>query len=322
MDRPKVIIAYPIADEIMEYVKEHCELIDFDLENPNRYEELKSKIKYAEGVVALATPIDRELLNHAPNLKVVSNITVGYNNYDIEAMKEKGVIGTHSPGILDNTVADHIFALILATGRRIPELDKFVKSGSWDTMGNSNLFAKDIYGASLGIIGMGRIGEEVAKRAKAFNMDVKYFNRTRKLEFEKAQRITYLGMEELLMTCDFIVTSTPLTDETYHLMGEYEFGLMKTDAIFINTSRGPVVDEKALIKALQDKKIGGAGLDVFEQEPIAKDNPLLSMDNVVLTPHRAAGTKKTFEELAWNAAKCMVETLQGKTVKNIIPEMK
>ncbi|MDY0235702.1 MAG: D-glycerate dehydrogenase [Gudongella sp.] len=322
MSKPKVIIGYPIADEIIDYVKEHCELIYFDLKNQNRYEELKSKIKDAEGVIALATPINEELLNYAPKLKVVSNITVGYNNCDIEAMKEKGVVATHSPGILDHTVADHILALMLAASRRIPEQNDFVKSGSWKTMENPSLFSKDINGATLGIIGMGRIGEEVVKRAKGFDMNIIYYNRNRKPDIEKSMKIKYMQMEDLLIASDFVVVSTPLTDETFHLMGEYEFGLMKSDAIFINTSRGPVVDEKALIKALQNKEIGGAGLDVFEQEPIAKENPLLSMDNVVLTPHLAGGTKKTMDALAWNAARCMVETLEGKTVKNIIPEMK
>ncbi len=322
MDKKKAIIAYPISDEIRNYVKDHCELIDFDLTNPNRYEELKSKIREAQGIIVLATPIDRDLLNSAPNLKVVSNITVGYNNYDIEAMKERGVIGTHSPGILDKTVADHILALILTVGRRINEQNDFIKSGKWNGMENSNLFSKDISGSQLGIIGMGRIGEEVAKRAKGFSMDVKYFNRNRKREVEESMGIGYLKMEDLLKTSDFIVISTPLTDETYHLIGQEEFSLMKEDAIFINTSRGPVVDEKALIKALENKEIAGAGLDVFEKEPLEKDNPLLLMDNVVLTPHLAGGTKKTMDALAWNAARSMVESLQGKRVDSIIPEMK
>ncbi len=322
MDKKKAIIAYPISDEIRNYVKDHCELIDFDLTNPNRYEELKSKIREAQGIIVLATPIDRDLLNSAPNLKVVSNITVGYNNYDIEAMKERGVIGTHSPGILDKTVADHILALILTVGRRINEQNDFIKSGKWNGMENSNLFSKDISGSQLGIIGMGRIGEEVAKRAKGFSMDVKYFNRNRKREVEESMGIGYLKMEDLLKTSDFIVISSPLTDETYHLIGQEEFSLMKEDAIFINTSRGPVVDEKALIKALENKEIAGAGLDVFEKEPLEKDNPLLLMDNVVLTPHLAGGTKKTMDALAWNAARSMVESLQGKRVDSIIPEMK
>lgn len=322
MTRAKVIIGYPLADEIIEYVKEHCDLIDLDLDNPNRYQEIKGAIKEAQGIIVLGTPIDKELLDHAPNLKVVSNITVGYNNYHIEAMKERKVIGTHSPGILDNTVADHIFALMLALARRIPELDNFVKSGNWNSMENAALFSKDISGAKLGIIGMGRIGVEVAKRAKGFNMDVKYYNRNRKVDLEESLNIAYLQMEDLLKTCDFVVVSTPLTDETYHLIGQKEFALMKEDAIFVNTSRGPVVDEKAMISALQRNEIGGAGLDVFEKEPIDKDNPLLDMKNVVLSPHLAGGTKKTMDALAWNAAKCMVETLQGQRVKNIIPEMK
>lgn len=322
MNKAKVIIGYPVADEIVEYVKDHFQLIDFDLTNPNRYRELKNNIKDAHGIIVLATPIDKELLKHAPNLKVVSNITVGYNNCEIDELKEKNVIVTHSPGILDNAVADHIFALILSAGRRIPELNDFVKSGKWDTMENSNLFSKDISGSKLGIIGMGRIGIQVAKRAKAFSMDVKYYNRNRKKDIEESMNIGYLEIDDLLKTCDFIVVSTPLTDETYHLMGEREFKLMKKDAIFINTSRGPVVDEKALIKALENKEIGGAGLDVFEKEPLEKDNPLLTMNNVVLTPHLAGGTKKTMDALAWNAARSMVETLEGKRVDSIIPEMK
>lgn len=322
MAKPRVIIGYPIAEEIVDYVKDHCELIPFDLASPNRYKELKDSIRDAEGAIVLGTPINEELLNESSKLKVVSNITVGYNNFDIQAMKDKGVIGTHSPGILDGAVADHILALMLGVGRRISELNDFVKDGRWETMENSNLFSKDISGSELGIIGMGRIGLEVAKRAKAFDMDVKYYNRNRKIDLEKFMEIEYLQMGDLLKTSDFIVISTPLTNETYHLIGQEEFKLMKNDVIFINTSRGPVVDEKALIKALQNNEIGGAGLDVFEEEPVAKDNPLLFMKNVVLTPHLAGGTKKTMDALAWSAAKCMVETLEGKRVANIIPEMK
>jgi len=323
MSKPKAVIAYPVPQEVVEFVREHCDLKVLDFSKPVNLETIKDEISDAEGMVILGLRIDDQLLDHAPKLKVTSNITVGYNNCDLEAMKKRNVLCTHSPGVLDETVADFVMGLLVSAARRLPELDTFTKEGRWVKGDMSELFGRDVHHSTLGIIGMGRIGEAVARRAKfGFEMDVIYYNRSRKEIVEKELGITYKPMDELLAEADFLVTLTPLTAETTHLIGEREFGLMKEGSFIINASRGPVIDEEALIKALQSGKLAGAGLDVFEKEPLPKDSPLLSMKNVVTTPHIAAGTHQTMANLAWTAAKSMVGVLETGTSKNIVPEMK
>lgn len=323
MSKPKAVIAYPVPQEVVEFVREHCDLKVLDFSKPVNLETIKDEISDAEGMVILGLRIDDQLLDHAPKLKVTSNITVGYNNCDLEAMKKRNVLCTHSPGVLDETVADFVMGLLVSAARRLPELDTFTKDGRWVKGDMSELFGRDVHHSTLGIIGMGRIGEAVARRAKfGFEMDVIYYNRSRKEIVEKELGITYKPMDELLAEADFLVTLTPLTAETTHLIGEREFGLMKEGSFIINASRGPVIDEEALIKALQSGKLAGAGLDVFEKEPLPKDSPLLSMKNVVTTPHIAAGTHQTMANLAWTAARSMVEVLETGTSKNIVPEMK
>jgi gluconate 2-dehydrogenase len=323
MSKPKAVIAYPVPQEVVEFVREHCDLKVLDFSKPVNIETIKDEISDAEGMVILGLKVDDQLIDHAPKLKVASNITVGYNNCDVEAMKKRNVLCTHSPGVLDETVADFVMGLLVSAARRLPELDTFTKDGRWVKGDMSELFGRDVHHSTLGIIGMGRIGEAVARRAKfGFEMDVIYYNRSRKEIVEKELGITYKPMDELLAEADFLVTLTPLTAETTHLIGEREFGLMKEGSFIINASRGPVIDEEALIKALQSGKLAGAGLDVFEKEPLPKDSPLLSMKNVVTTPHIAAGTHQTMANLAWTAAKSMVEVLETGTSKNIVPEMK
>ncbi|HCO18511.1 MAG TPA: bifunctional glyoxylate/hydroxypyruvate reductase B [Tissierellales bacterium] len=323
MSKPKAVIAYPVPEEVVEFVREHCDLKVLDFSKPVNLETIKDEIRDAEGMVILGLRIDDQLLDHAPKLKVASNITVGYNNCDVEAMKKRSVLCTHSPGVLDETVADFVMGLMISAARRLPELDTFTKEGKWVKGDMSELFGRDVHHSTLGIIGMGRIGEAVARRAKfGFEMDVIYYNRSRKEAVEKELGITYKPMDELLAEADFLVTLTPLTAETAHLIGERELDLMKEGSFVINASRGPVIDEEALIKALQSGKLAGAGLDVFEKEPLPKDSPLLSMKNVVTTPHIAAGTHQTMANLAWTAARSMVEVLETGTSKNIVPEMK
>ena len=323
MNKPKALLAYPVVKEIQDYLEEKTDLITLDFTKQNTYEEILKIIKDVEGAVFLGTRVDEELLSKGKNLKVISNITVGYNNFDIVAMKARGVAGTHSPGILDNTVADFVMGLLIASGRRLTELNSLVKSGNWTKVDNSNLFGKDISGSTVGIIGMGRIGEMVAKRCSlGFDMNVLYYNRSRKPEAEEALGVKYMEKDELLKNSDYIVLLTPLTEDTHHLLSDREFSLMKKDSIVVNASRGAVIDEKALIRALQEGRIAGAGLDVYEKEPMELDNPLLKMDNVITSPHISAGTQKTMNDLAWNAAKSMVSFLVDKTPINIIPEMK
>ena len=323
MDRPKVLITYPVPEDVVEYVSEHCECKILDFTKPVTLENIREEIRDVQGMVVLGLRIDDELLENAPELKVVSNITVGYNNCDLDHMMSRNVLCTHSPGVLDETVADFVVGLMVSAARRIPELDSLVKSGRWEKGNNEEHYGKDLHHSTVGIIGMGRIGEAVAQRARfGFEMEVCYYNRTRKNSVEEELGVRYLPMEELLQVSDYIITLTPLNDETRHLIGEKEFSLMKYGAYIINASRGPVIDESAMVKALQSGKLAGAGLDVFETEPLPVGSPLQSMDNVVTTPHIAAGTHQTMANLAWTAARSMVEVLQTGTSKNIVPEMK
>lgn len=322
MLKPKIFIANPVPEDVEEFLMEKCECLKWDFRYPKTLEGILENIKDVDGVIQVGMKIDDRILDNAPRLKVVSNISVGYNNYDLDAMRRRGIIGTNTPGVLDNTVSDLILGLMLNSGRRIPELDRFTKSGAWTKAENSSFFGKDIHGSSLGIVGMGRIGEKVARRAKlGFGMEVAYFNRSRKLEVEQELGISYKSMEELLESSDFVLLMTPLTEETTHLIGEKELKLMKQSAFLINASRGQVVDETALIKALQEGWIAGAGLDVFDKEPIEADNPLLKLQNAVTVPHIGSATTKTRDEMAWAAARALVDELYGKNSGMRVPEL-
>lgn len=322
MLKPKIFIANPVPEDVEEFLMEKCECLKWDFRYPKTLEGILENIKDVDGVIQVGMKIDDRILDNAPRLKVVSNISVGYNNYDLDAMRRRGIIGTNTPGVLDNTVSDLILGLMLNSGRRIPELDRFTKSGAWTKADNSSFFGKDIHGSSLGIVGMGRIGEKVARRAKlGFGMEVAYFNRSRKLEVEQELGISYKSMEELLESSDFVLLMTPLTEETTHLIGEKELKLMKQSAFLINASRGQVVDETALIKALQEGWIAGAGLDVFDKEPIEADNPLLKLQNAVTVPHIGSATTKTRDEMAWAAARALVDELYGRNSGMRVPEL-
>lgn len=322
MGKPKAYIAQKIPYEVEKYISEYLDYEKWEGDNSISREELLKRIDDKEGILLSGIKVDEELLNHAPKLKVVSNISVGYNNFNIKAMKDREIIGTNTPGVLNDTVADLIFGLILSTSRRIAELNSYVKDGKWKVGDNENLFGLDVHHSTLGIIGMGRIGEDVAKRAKfGFDMDVYYYNRNRKYEAEERLGVKYCDFEALLGKCDFIVLMTPLTDETYHLIDHREFNLMKKSAIFINVSRGQTVNEEALIEALENKKIFGAGLDVYEIEPISLENPLLKMPNVVTVPHIGSATHKTRFDMAMLGAENLVKALKGETPPNIVPEL-
>lgn len=321
--KPKIYIANQVPSYVEEYIGQYCDYEKFEGENSADYNELLNKLHDKEGLLIAGTKIDENLLDHAPNLKVVSNISVGYNNFDIKAMKERNVIGTNTPGVLNDTVADLIFALILSSARKVVRMDRFVRDGKWNSFDDEEMFGKDVHHSTLGIIGMGRIGEDVAKRARyGFDMDVLYYNRTRKYRAEETLGVKYAELNALLSQSDFVLIMTSLTDETYHMIDEEQFNLMKSDAIFINASRGATVNEKALIKALEEKKILGAGLDVYDQEPIDKNNKLLKLNNVVVMPHVGSATKKTRSDMAMLAAENLVKALQGEIPSNIVPELK
>lgn len=284
---------------------------------------LNEEIKDIEGLMIPKGEITHEFLEHAPKLKIVSNIAVGYDAFNIEAMKKHNVLGTNTPNVLDETVADTIFGLMLTTARKLSKLDRYVKNGNWDKIDNESFYGKDIHHATIGIIGMGRIGERVARRAAlGFNMDVLYYNRTRREDIEEKYGVTYSDKASLLKRSDFVVLMLPLTDSTYQFVGEEEFELMKTNAFFFNCSRGGTVDEQALINALKMKKIQGAGLDVYEQEPVNKDNPLLQMENVVTLPHIGSATKKTRDAMAMRAAENLVAGVMDKNPPDVVKELR
>ncbi|MBH8596975.1 D-glycerate dehydrogenase [Thermoactinomyces sp. CICC 10523] len=321
--KPHVFLARRVSKEAEAYIAEHCTYRKWEKDTPIPRSQLLREIADAEGLLISGGKIDDELLQHAPKLKVVSNMSVGYNNFDLEAMKRRNVLGTHTPHVLDETVADLAFALILSAARRVPELDRFVKEGKWTNGDDTHLFGVDVHGRTLGIIGMGRIGEAIARRGKlGFNMDVLYFNRRRKPDVEERLGVRYCELETLLKQADFIVLMVPLTAETKHMIGREQFALMKESAIFINTSRGKTVDEAALIEALENKRIRAAGLDVFYQEPVPTDNPLLRMPNVVTLPHIGSATAQTRHKMAMLAAKNLVAAVTGQTPPNVVEELK
>ena len=323
MAKPKIFITREIPKEVEEYIGNYCDYTIWKGDTKLTYDTILDKIYDAEGLLLSLIKIDENLLNHAPKLKVISNFSVGYNNFDIEAMKSRGIIGTNTSGSLSDSVADLIFGLIIASARRFIEVDQYVKAGKWKKGDDEIFFGKDVSGTKLGIIGMGSIGQEVAKRAKlGFDMDVCYYSRSRKIDVEERLGINYLDFDSVLRKSDYIVAMTPLNNETYHLIDEREFSLMKKDAIFINASRGKIVNEEALIKALKNKEILGAGLDVYEHEPLSKDSPLLNMPNVITLPHTGASTQKTRDRMAMVAAKNLVQALNGEIPDNIAPELK
>jgi gluconate 2-dehydrogenase len=322
MNKPKIYIAQPIPREVESYIAKFCDYEKWDGEQAIPRGELLDRLGDKDGTLLSGFWINEELLNRAPKLRVISNASVGYNNFDLKAMKERNIIGTNTPGVLDDTVADLILGLILSSARRIPELDRYVKAGNWKRGDNEKLFGIDVHHSTLGIIGMGRIGEAVAKRAKfGFDMEVCYYNRSRKRDVEESLGVEYSDFKSLLAKSDFIVLMTPLSDETHHLIDFEEFNLMKNTAIFINASRGQVVNEQALIEALNNKKIRGAGLDVYEKEPVNSKNQLLKMSNVVTVPHIGSATEKTRFDMAMLAAENLVKALYGEIPPNIVPEL-
>ena len=264
----------------------------------------------------LIDTIDREVLERATHLEVVSNLAVGYNNIDLNAAKENGVIVTNTPDVLTETTADLTFGLLMMTARRLGEAERDLRAGEWKSWLPMGYVGMDLYQAKLGIIGMGRIGEAVARRARGFDMEVLYHNRTRRHESESMYGFTYAELDELLTQSDFVVVLAPLTDETRGMLGAKEFAKMKETSIFINVARGEIIDEKALYEALKARKIWGAGLDVFTKEPIDLGHPLLTLPNVTTLPHIGSATIRTRLAMMALNRDAITNVLEGKEPKN------
>jgi lactate dehydrogenase-like 2-hydroxyacid dehydrogenase len=274
--------------------------------------ELKQKVKSCDAIVSLITDIiDGELLDAAgPQCKIVANYAVGINNFDVAAATKRGVILTNTPGVLDDATATHTFALLLATARRLAEADRFVRDGKWKGWAPMFFIGMDVDRRTLGIAGMGRIGSNVARKAKGFDMKIIYADVRRNQQVEKEVGAMYVDKETLLKESDFLTLHVPLMPETHHYIGEKDLKLMKKTAVLINACRGPVVDENALLKALQEKQIWAAGLDVFENEPEIVPG-LAKLDNVVMVPHIASATTETRINMGKIAVNNVIKVLNG-----------
>ncbi len=264
----------------------------------------------------LSDTVDRELIEQAPHLEVISNLAVGYNNIDVDAAKERGIIVTNTPDVLSETTADLAFGLMMMTARRLGEAERDLRAGEWKSWTPMGYVGMDVYRAKLGIIGMGRIGEAVARRARGFDMDVLYHNRTRRHESESMYGFVYAELDELLAESDFVIVLAPLTEETRGMIGAAEFGKMKETAVFINVARGEIVDEEALYDALNEKRIWAAGLDVFAKEPIEMEHPLLTLPNVTTLPHIGSASIRTRLAMMALNREAIMNVLAGIEPKN------
>jgi glyoxylate reductase len=281
-------------------------------------DELARRVADVEAIIPMgAHPVPETVLAAAPRLRVVAVAAVGYNIVDVPAATRRGILVTNTPGVLTETTADMAWALMLGVARRVPESDRFVRAGKWTGVYWSQLMGTDVHGATLGIFGLGRIGQAIARRAQGFGMRVLYHNRRRDPEAERSLGAEYRAKADLLREADFVVLSLPLSPESRHLIGDAELALMKPTAFLVNVARGPVVDEAALVEALRSGRIAGAGLDVFEEEP--KLHPgLLELENLALTPHIGSASRATRLRMATRAAENCVAALEGRRPPNLV----
>jgi len=317
--KPTVYVTRRIPEIGIKLLEEYCEVRYRDeVPSPPREELLKAVEDVDAVFCTLNERIDKELIDRAKRLRVVGTMSVGYDHIDLEYATSKGIYVVYTPGVLTETVADHAWALLLAAARRVVEADNMIRSGQWTIpWAPTMMLGHDVYGKVLGIIGLGRIGYAVAKRAKGFNMRVLYYDVVRREQAEKELGVEYASMERILKESDFVSIHVPLTPETRGLIGEKELRMMKKTAVLVNTARGPVVDQKALAKALEEGWIAAAGLDVFEKEPIDPDDPLLKLKNVVLTPHIASASHDTRNKMAELTAEGIIKVLKGERPDNL-----
>ena len=317
----KVLVTREIPEAGLRTLREAGFGVTVLSEAPPARDELLEAARGAGGVLSTVTEtIDGEFMDAAGDgLKVVANMAVGYDNVDLEAARERGVVVTNTPGVLDETTADVAFMLLLAAARRLGEAERVLRAGRWEWWGPKLFVGPDVWGKRIGIVGLGRIGRAVARRARGFGMEVVYHNRSRKEEAERELGARRMELDNLLQTSDFVSVHTPLTGETRHLLGAEELGKMKPLAVLVNTSRGPVVDEAALADALAAGSIFAAGLDVYEEEPRVHPK-LLELENVVLAPHIGSGSIETRDKMAVLAAENVRAVLGGEPPKNPVGE--
>lgn len=314
----KVFVTREILPAGLKLLKAHHEVDVWKDYAPPAYDVLLNKVKDCDGIVTmLSDKIDTGVIDAAKNLKVISQLAVGYDNIDVNYATSKKIYVTNTPDVLTESSADFSFALLMAIARRVVEADKYVRRGNWKVAWHPTMMlGGELYGATLGIVGAGRIGRAMARRAKGFNMNILYTSRSAKPEFEKECGAKRVELDELLRQSDYVSLHVPLTNETKGLINADKLALMKKTGYLISNARGPVIDETALYQALKGNKIAGAALDVFCKEPASSDNPLFSLDNIVVAPHISSAGTATREKMSVMVAENIIAALSGNKPKN------
>jgi glyoxylate reductase len=321
--KPRVYVTRLIPESAIKKLAENADYRVWEGELPVPREVLLREVQAADAVLSLLTDkIDAAVMDASPSLRVISNMAVGFDNVDVHEATKRKIMVCNTPEVLTDTTADFAFAMLLVAARRIVEGERMVKAGKWKTWGPMILLGQDVHHSTFGIIGLGRIGTEVAKRAKGFDTKVIYYDAIRRPDLEKELGIEFRDLRTLLAESDFITVHAPLIPETYHLIGEEQFKIMKRTAILVNTSRGPIVDPNALYNALRNRQIAYAALDVTEPEPIPLDDPLLTLENIVIAPHIASASVATRTKMALMAVENLLAGVRGERPPHIVnPEV-
>lgn len=314
----KVIVFSQINQKILEKLKSKYNVVIIDPKLGDINQQILEEVQDADAMIGAGRLLNQANLKTAQQLKIISSVSVGYDNYDLAYLNEHQIWLANTPHVLTETTADLAFSLLMSAARQVPKLDQWTKQGQWKKTAGPEQFGQDIFGKKLGIIGLGNIGASIARRGfHGFNMDILYHNRREKIEIAQALNARYCDLDTLLAESDFIVVTVDLNAESKALIGAREFDLMQSHAVFVNIARGSVVDEAALIQALQDKKIFAAGLDVYQKEPL-QSSPLFELDNVVTLPHVGSGTAETRLKMAELAYQNLVEALDGRTPRYLV----
>ena len=317
MPQHKALVTRTLLPEALDIIREAADVTVWPEEAPPSAEELRRLAADADGILTtIMDRVDATLLDAAPNLRVISQLAVGLDNVDVAEATRRGIPVGYTPGVLAKSTADLAFALLLGAARRTAESERWVRAGGWEIQFHpTHWLGQDVHGAGLGIVGLGQIGREIARRARGFDMDIIYHSRTRYPDAEAEYGVRYVEFEELLAQADFVMLSVPLTPQTHHLISAPQLAMMKPSGILINVSRGPVVDPTALYEALRDGQIARAALDVTAPEPIAPDDPLLTLDNLVITPHIGSAALPTRLNTMKLAARNLVGGLRGEPME-------
>jgi glyoxylate reductase len=320
MSKPKAYVTRMLPERGLNIIKKNFETEVWQDYAPPPRNVLLEKVKNVDALVTLLSDkIDAEAFNQAPGLKIISQLAVGFDNIDLQGATKRGIYVTNTPEVLTDTTADFAWALLMAIARRVVEADKYVRNGQWRVAWHPSMMqGRDVYGATIGIVGAGRIGYAMAKRATGFSMKILFYDVIPRPEMEKDFGAKRTDLDTLLKESDFVSVHVPLMKETHHLINSDKLKLMKKTAYLINNSRGPVVDEKALYEALKEGRLGGAGLDVFEQEPTSASNPLLKLDNMVVAPHISSASYETRSKMSEMVAENLLSFFEGKKPPNLV----